>query len=197
MAFSVSWTLELIKKKKMSPEPSMWAKELEVHNKRYGQFFRFFFEAIYRDKYFLMGDYDTMTSAFLLDTALYYLAAIIPTYRWSAERILVPPFYQDGSQVAFFPMRAYQRRLIAIAKRKKQLGIYGNHNAGRRPGFVGFSLRSSAWVMLGHGIVRYLKAELFNALSYIVRPSPMAARMPIQDEVAPKGGAGVPAEASA
>jgi flavin-dependent dehydrogenase len=182
MSFSVSWTLELIRKKKMNPEPAAWAKELELHNKRYGQFFRYFFEAIFRDKYFLMGDYDTMTTAFLLDTGLYYLAAIIPTYRWGAERILIPPYYQDGSQIAYFPMRAYQRRLISIAKRKKKLGIYGNHNAGRRPGFVGFSLRSSAWVMLGHGIVRYFKAEFFNALSYVVKPSPMSARMPIQDE---------------
>jgi flavin-dependent dehydrogenase len=185
MSFSVSWALELIKRKKMGPAPEEWAKELELHNKRYAQFFRYFFEAIYRDKYYLMGDYDTMTTAFLLDTGLYYLAAIIPTYRWGAERILVPPYYQDGSEVVFYPMRAYQRRLIAIAKRKKELGIYGNHNAGRCPGLVGFSLRSSAWVMLGHGIVRYLKAELMHLLSFIVRPAPMKARMPVQDSPRP------------
>jgi flavin-dependent dehydrogenase len=182
MSFSVSWTLELIKRRKTNPEPVAWAKELELHNKRYGRFFRYFFEAIFRDKYFLMGDYDTMTIAFLLDTALYYLAAVIPTYRWSADWIRIPPYYKDGSEVAFVPMRAYQRRLIAIARRKKALGIYGNHNAGRTPVFVGFSLRSGAWVMFWHGVVRYLKAEIFNLLSYVVRPSPMKGRMPVQDE---------------
>jgi hypothetical protein len=132
-----------------------------------------------------MGDYDTMTTAFLMDTALYYLAAVIPVYRWSADRILVPPFYQDFSEIAFYPMRFYQRRLISLAKRKLALGVYGNHNAGRRPGIVGFSVRSSAWVMLGHGLVRWAKAEFWNALSYLVKPKPMTARMPIQDRAAP------------
>lgn len=186
MSFSVSWTLELIRLRTMEA-PEAFAKELELHNVRYARYLRYFFGTIFQDKYWLMGDYDTMTTAFLMDTSLYYLAAVIPVYRWSAGRILVPPFYQDFSEVAFYPMRFYQRRLIAIAKRKLELGVYGNHNAGRRPGLVGFSLRSSAWVMLGHGLVRWAKVELLNALSYLVRPKPMAARMPIQDPAMPSG----------
>jgi flavin-dependent dehydrogenase len=184
MAFSVSWTLELLRLRKMKTAGE-FAKELETHNVRYGRFFRYFFGALFQDKYWILGDYDTMTTAFLMDTSLYYLAAVIPVYRWSAQRILVPPFYQDFSEVAFYPMRFYQRRLISIAKRKLALGVYGNHNAGRRPGLVGFSLRSSAWVMLGHGLVRWAKAEFFNALSHLVKPKPMAARMPIQDRAMP------------
>ncbi|HSB35860.1 MAG TPA: NAD(P)/FAD-dependent oxidoreductase [Thermoanaerobaculia bacterium] len=180
MAFSVSWTLELITRRGMTA-PDAFAKELEDHNRRYARYLNFFFGSIYQEKYWLMGDYDTMTTSFLMDTALYYLAAVIPLYRWSADRVLVPPFYQDFSEVAFYPMRFYQRRLISIAKRKLALGIYGNHNAGRRPGLVGFSLRSSVWVMLGHGLVRWAKAEILNALWYVVRPKPMAERMPIQD----------------
>ena len=170
MAFSVSCTLDLIRKASAKPEPKAFAEELALHNKRYARFFRYFFDAIYKDKYHVMGDYDTMTTTFLMDTALYYLAAVVPVYRWSADRILVPPYYQDGSGIAFHPMRFYSRRLISIAKRKKALGIYGNHNAGRRPGIVGFSLRASVWVMLGHGLVRWAKAELANAWSYVVRP---------------------------
>lgn len=201
MAYSVSWTLELIKRRRMLA-PEAFAKELEIHNRRFARYLNFFFGSIYQNKYWLMGDYDTMTSSFLIDTALYYLAAVIPVYRWSADRVLVPPFYQDFSEVAFYPMRFYQRRLISIAKRKLALGIYGNHNAGRRPGLVGFSLRSSAWVMLGHGLVRWLKAELANALTYVVRPRPMTARMPIQDRVGDVAGAldgrdpGVPVRAA-
>ncbi len=182
MAFSVSWTLELIKRRKKATAEA-FAQELEAHNRRFGRYLNYFFGSIYQEKYWLMGDYDTMTSSFLMDTALYYLAAVIPVYRWSADRVLVPPFYQEFSEVAFYPMRFYQRRLVSIAKRKLALGIYGNHNAGRRPGLVGFSLRSSAWVMLGHGLVRWVKAELANALTYVVRPAPMAVRMPIQDRV--------------
>ncbi len=180
MAFSVSWTLELIRLRRSKPRDE-FLKELELHNARYARFFRFFLDSIYVDKYWLMGDYDTMTTAFLMDTALYYLAAVIPIYRWSADRILVPPFYQDFSEVALYPMRFYQRRLVSIAKRKLTLGIYGNRNAGLRPGLVGFSLRTSAWVMLGHGLLRWARAELLNALSYLLKPAPMDAGMPIQD----------------
>ena len=61
-----------------------------------------------------------------------------------------------------------------IAKRKMALGIYGNHNAGRRPGFVGFSVRSAMFVMLAHGLLRWWKAELANAWSYVVKPRRLA-----------------------
>ncbi|HEV8268290.1 MAG TPA: hypothetical protein VGR00_08660, partial [Thermoanaerobaculia bacterium] len=184
MGFSVARALDFVKRSRMKPDAKEWAKELELHNKRYGRFFRYFYEAIYRDKYVVMGDYDTMTAAFLMDTGLYYLAAIIPTYQWSHERMLIPPYYQDGSDIAFYPMRFYNRRLVSIARRKLELGVYGNHNAGRCPGFVGFSLRSSAWVMMFHGVLRWWKAELANAWSYVVRPKPLECRMPVEAKAA-------------
>ena len=98
-----------------------------------------------------MGDYDTMTIAFLLDTALYYFAAVMPIYRWSHERLGVPPFFEDGAEIGYYPIRFYNRRLVKIAQRKKALGIYGNHNAGRRPKFVGFSVRERH---VGHALPR-------------------------------------------
>jgi flavin-dependent dehydrogenase len=150
------------------------AKKYADHNVRYDRYFKYFYDSIYKDKYYVMGDYDTMTIAFLLDTALYYFAMIMPLYRWSHERLGVPPFYQDGAEIGYYPIRFYNRRLTAIAKRKMALGIYGNHNAGRRPKFVGFSTRSAMWVMLFHGLLRWWKAELANAWTYVVRPKPIA-----------------------
>jgi hypothetical protein len=150
------------------------ARAYDEHNRNYARYFHYFYESIYRDKYYVMGDYDTMTAAFLLDTALYYAAAVMPIYRWSADRLGLPPFYQDGAEVGFYPIRFYNRRLTAIAKRKMALGIYGNHNAGRRPKFVGFSVRSAMFVMLAHGLLRWWKAELANAWTYVVRPSAAA-----------------------
>ena len=127
-----------------------------------------------------MGDYDTMTTAFLLDTGLYYAAAIMPVYRWSHDRLGFPPFYQDGAEIGYYPIRFYNRRLAAIAKRKKALGIYGNHNAGRRPGFVGYSVRSAFLVMIAHGLLRWGKAELANAWTYVVRPQERTLRVKVE-----------------
>jgi len=170
MAFSVHTRVELMRRALGGESPEEMARAYDEHNRNYARFFHYFYESIYRDKYYVMGDYDTMTAAFLLDTALYYLAAVMPIYRWSADRLGLPPFYQDGAEVGFYPIRFYNRRLTAIAKRKMALGIYGNHNAGRRPKFVGFSVRSAMFVMLAHGLLRWWKAELANAWTYVVKP---------------------------
>jgi flavin-dependent dehydrogenase len=174
MAFSVHSRIELMLQQ-MSGAPAEEMEEAYAgHNRRYDRFLRYFYESIYRDKYYVMGDYDTMTSAFLLDTGLYYAAAIMPVYRWSHDRLGQPPYYQDGAEIGYYPIRFYNRRLAAIARRKKKLGIYGNHNAGRRPGFVGYSVRSSLFVMIGHGLLRWWKAELANAWTYVVKPKPLS-----------------------
>ena len=174
MAFSVHTRVELMKKALSGAPAEEMEKAYAEHNRCYGRFFRYFYESIYKDKYYVMGDYDTMTAAFLLDTGLYYAAAIMPVYRWSHERMGFPPYFQDGAEIGFYPIRFYNRRLTAIARRKKALGIYGNHNHGRRPGFVGFSVRSAFLVMIGHGLLRWWKAELANAWTYVSRPKPRA-----------------------
>jgi hypothetical protein len=99
-------------------------------------------------------------------------------YRWSHDRLGLPPFFQDGAEIGYYPIRFYNRRLAAIAKRKMALGIYGNHNAGRRPGFVGYSVRSSLFVMIAHGLLRWWKAEIANAWSYVVRPKRISSPAP-------------------
>src|SRR5687768_3360653 len=76
--------------------------------------------------------------------------------------------------MGYYPIPFYTRRLTAIAKRKKAHAIYGNHHAGRRPGLVGFSVRGSIFVMLAHGLLRWWKAELANAWTYVVKPARMA-----------------------
>lgn len=174
MAFSVHTRVELLQRALEGAPSAEMDEAYAEHNRKYARFFHYFYESIYRDKYYLMGDYDTMTASFLLDTALYYAAAVMPIYRWKADRLGTPPYFDDGAEVGYYPIRFYNRRLVAIAKRKKALGIYGNHNAGRRPRFVGFSVRSAMWVMLAHGVLRWWKAELANAWTYVARPRPIA-----------------------
>ena len=174
MSFSVWTRTRLMLEALSGAPPEKMEKQYAEHNRRYARFFQYFYESIYRDKYYVMGDYDTMTIAFLLDTALYYFAAIMPIYRWSHERLGVPPFFEDGAEIGYYPIRFYNRRLTKIAQRKMRLGIYGNHNAGKRPRFVGFSVRGAMWVMLFHGLLRWAKAELANAWTYIVKPSAAA-----------------------
>ena len=149
---------------------------------RYDRFFKYFYESIYRDKYYVMGDYDTMTIAFLLDTALYYFAAIMPVYRWSHERLGVPPFFQDGAEIGYYPIRFYNRRLVRSRSARWRSASTATTTPASRPRFVGFSVRAAMWVMLFHGLLRWWKAELANAWTYVVKPKP----------IAKSGGAGAP-----
>ena len=64
------------------------------------------------------------------------------------------------------------------------LGIYGNHNAGKRPKFVGFSVRSSMWVMLFHGLLRWAKLELANAWTYVAKPRPLMRSASVSSDAA-------------
>jgi flavin-dependent dehydrogenase len=173
MAFSVHTRTELICRELAGASPAEMETAYAEHNRCYKRYFEYFYESIYVDKYYVMGDYDLMTPAFLLDTGLYYAAAIMPVYKWSHGRLGFPPFYQDGAEIGYYPIRFYNRRLTKIAKRKMVLGIYGDHNHGRRPAFVGYSVRSSLFVMIGHGLLRWWKAELANAWTYLVRPRPL------------------------
>ncbi len=179
MAFSTHMRVDLVLKALAGAPAEEMEREYADHNARYGRFFRYFYESIYRDKYHVMGDYDLMTIAFLMDTALYYLVAVKPLYNESASRLGMPPFYGDGAELGLRPMKFYARRLVAIAKRKKALGVYGNHNAGRRPRFVGFTLRSGAHVMLWHGLLRWAKAEVANARTYLWKPKPVEGPGPL------------------
>jgi flavin-dependent dehydrogenase len=178
IAFSVSWSLELIRRHSEHPDPKEFAEGLEEHNRAYRNYMYGLFRTIYKDKYALMGDFDTMVTSFLMDTSLYYIFVVIPIHRRGTPKLLKPPFYPKYSDYAVHFIRFYQSRLVSIARRKLKLGIYGNHNKGRRPSFPGFSLRWGTVGMLLGGLRRWLFAELANAWTYIIRPRPLKAGMP-------------------
>ena len=178
LAVTVARTVELAVRSRTEEGAAEVAASLDEHNRLYRGYFDGLFHAIYRDKYHLMGDYDAMTAAFLIDTALYYFFVAIPLYKKGPERLLKPPFYDRYAAVPRALIGAYRRRLVSIARRKLRLGIYGDRNRGRRPGLMGFSLGLGAWIMLLHGLVRWGRLELANAWTYIARPRPLRAGMP-------------------
>jgi flavin-dependent dehydrogenase len=148
-------------------EEGISAEEIAESNRGFSQFFNYFFDAIYRDKYVYMGDYDLMTAAFLLDTGLYYQVAVWPAYKKSTDTLRHPPFSDRKGKWGLVPIRFYNRRLVALARRRLELGTYGKRNAGRRPALVGFSLRGANLVMIARGLAYWARAEVENLLSYL------------------------------
>lgn len=176
IAFSVSWTLELIKREQEKVEK--FDEQIEEHNLLYRQYLDGLFRAIYKDKYAIMGDYDLMTAAFLIDTSLYYFFVAIPVHRKGTMGLLKPPFYPKHADRAASVIGFYGRRLASIARRKMKLGIYGKNNKGKRPSFPGFSLRWGAIGMLWFGVWRWIGCEIANLWTYVWKPKPLGS-MPV------------------
>ena len=177
LSFSVSWTTELLEQSNLAA--AEFEETLSDHNRRYSRFMNGYFNAIYRDKYTILGDYDTMTASFLVETALYYIVLIMKLYRGSSRQLLEPPFYKDMSEPGIAAISLFRKRLVAIARRRMKLGTYGIRNRGRRPNLSGYSLGLSTFTMFLRGLGHWIRAEAEHAWSYVSRPRRMRARMPI------------------
>ena len=65
-----------------------------------------------------------------------------------------------------------------IAEARVALGIFSNHNTGRRPGFIGYPVRSAFLVMIAHGTCASGKAGLANAWTDIAKLRALASTPP-------------------
>lgn len=101
------------------------------------------FEALYRDKYEYLGDYELMRMAFLLDVGAYYLAIVRQPFRRGPAAFHEPTFSTRYSGPAFRLIRFYNRRFAALARSRRARGVFGRANSGRRFLFGGFTL--SPW----------------------------------------------------
>ena len=128
------------------------------YNRDFSRSYQRWFEAIYKDKYEYMGEYDLMRVAFLLDVGLYYGGVVSQPFMRGACAYLVPPFSPPPSVPFYWLIRTYNRRLATIARRRRSKGLLGRRNAGKQcliPGFT-FSKRAifpilknlSAWGLL-------------------------------------------------
>jgi flavin-dependent dehydrogenase len=138
------------------------ADRLRYYNEQYPITYRYWFESLYKDKYYYMGDADLMSAALLLDVSSYYLGLIRAIYRDPESAFLTLPFTGIGGRFARNTMTFYNRRLVALAKRKWATGYYGKRNAGWRDLYDGFvpdiRVRKQIW----RGLRRWWKCELIN-----------------------------------
>src|SRR5580692_4800642 len=98
------------------------------------------FDAIYRDKYYYMGDYELMTLAFRLDLGHYYIGVVARPFQIGNSALEVPAFAPRGGRGAGVLMAFYNRRLAAIARSRMARGTWGRRNNGRYFGFISYEL---------------------------------------------------------
>lgn len=113
---------------------------IEQHNADFSRSYRRWFEAIYKDKYEYIGEYDLMRRAFRMDLGLYYLGIVSQPFKFGAKALRIPPFAPKVSSPVFHLMRAYNRRFAAIARERRRRREWGMANSSEAYLFQSFSI---------------------------------------------------------
>ena len=145
------------------------AESLTYYNEQYPITYRLWFETLYKDKYYYMGDAELMSAALLLDVGMYFIGLVIPVYRDPEKEFLRLPFEGVAGRVVGGLMKFYNRRLVALAQRRLATGCYGKRNAGWRELYDGFVPDGRVRKLIRKGLFRWWRAELTN-LRLILTP---------------------------
>lgn len=146
LSFTVSRAVDVIAAHRRGADV---APLLAAYQRDFTDSYRLWFEAIYRDKYAYLGDFELMRVAFPLDVGAYYLGVASQPYRRGAAGFREPVFTTTGGRVVQRLMRAYHTRLVALARARRRRGVLGRANAGRRKLLNGFSFGpSGAWPLI-------------------------------------------------
>ncbi|HEY9156033.1 MAG TPA: hypothetical protein VIM69_12930, partial [Opitutaceae bacterium] len=113
---------------------------IERHNKRFHLSYTRWFDSIYRDKYFYMGDQELMTLAFRLDLGGYYFGVVSQPFKYGSRILEIPSFASKYSGPPARFISFYNRRLVKIAQSRRARGTWGRCNSGVYYGFTSYEL---------------------------------------------------------
>jgi flavin-dependent dehydrogenase len=134
------------------------AERITEHNLTFVRSYHRFFKAIFKDKYFYMGEHDLLSAAMLLDTAQYYIFLVIPAYKLLGRFDWMPVLGPQGAFFNYRLMQLYNRRFKRLALARRAMGEAGRRNAGRRI-TVYFALNAAAPHMALRGVKLWWTAE--------------------------------------
>jgi flavin-dependent dehydrogenase len=133
---------------------------VEKYNSDFARSHRCWFEAVYKDKYEYIGEFDLMSIALLFDLCLYYIGVASRPYRDGENALLVPPFSGTRIGPIFRFMRMYNRRFAEIARRRRKHRMLGKTNRAHRCLIPGFRLHSSNPKLFAQGFAKWARVEL-------------------------------------
>jgi flavin-dependent dehydrogenase len=133
---------------------------IESHNRDFAKSYKRWFEAIYKDKYEYMGDYELLRIAFLLDLGLYYMGIVSQPFKRGPKALNEPNFSTPASVPFFYFIRCYNRRLAQMARSRRARGCHGMHNCGRRMLIGGYSLSPASSRLLIKAMFGWLFLEI-------------------------------------
>jgi flavin-dependent dehydrogenase len=151
-------------------------------NKEFKRSYFDWFNALYKDKYWYLGDAELMHAAFLMDIATYFVGPVRGVYgNEDVEFEEMPYSGPIGHGFAVF-MALYNRRLVTLAKKKITAGIYGDKNLDES--FLittSFNPNLSSLKILYAGVKIWLKIEaklMFASVAKDVKQPSSASPLP-------------------
>jgi flavin-dependent dehydrogenase len=179
IGFTTSSAVELITAQRRG-EPM--AERIERHNADFARSYRCWFEALYKDKYEYIGEYDLMSLAFLLDLGLYYFGVVSQPFMYGPKAFLSPPFSQPISRPFHWLMRVYNGRFARIARRRRETGMLGRMNRGLRCLIPGFTLNRGDQAQVLKALAKWGWLEVTEGWRSWGAPGeePLAAREPAE-----------------
>ncbi len=157
-SFSVEATVEIVKAQTAGEDV---ASRIAEHNATFLRSYHRFFQAVYQDKYYYMGEHDLLSASFLIDTAQYYIFVVIPAYRLFGKFHWMPVLGPKPAFFSYHMMRIYNRRFKALALARRAAGEAGRRNHGRRVKAL-FDLQVAPFRMAARGVKLWVWAELDN-----------------------------------
>ncbi len=86
------------------------------------------FNALYKDKYWYIGDAELMHAAFLMDVGTYFVGPVRGVYTDEDKEFEQMPYAGKAGHAFARFMAFYNRRLVTLAKKKITAGKYGDRN---------------------------------------------------------------------
>jgi len=103
--------------------------EVAAKNSEFTTSYFRWFESLYRDKYYYLGDAEIMRAAFFLDIGTYFVGPVKLVLINEEGFSKLPYHGRIGGLFARF-MSFYNRRFVVLAHKKIAAGTYGNKNLG-------------------------------------------------------------------
>lgn len=156
------------------------AAEVADYNRRFSHCYHAWFDAIYRDKYYYLGDAELMAAAFLLDGSSYHLGPVRQVYADPDAEFSRLPFDGVPGRVVRAVLSFFNRRLARLAQQKVAAGVYGDRNADWRLLVGGFLPDGTSGKLFLRGVLRWLRAEWRGLW---MRPVPLASKSAVEGSI--------------
>ncbi len=156
LAFSVEATVALVLAETAGEDI---AEPMAEHNRVFLRSYWRFFEGIYRDKYYYLGEQDLASAAMLIDTGQYFIFLVNPAYKLFKRFHWMPVLGPKEAFLSYRMLHLYNRRFKRIAEGRRRFGTAGERNDGRRL-VARFALGGAGVHMVARGLKLWLWAEL-------------------------------------